>query len=57
MVSMYIPCRKPVVCGITNLEYDHVEVLGETLSEIAWHKAGILKVGYILNASSTKGLL
>ena len=40
-----------MVCGITNLEYDHVEVLGETLSEIAWHKAGILKVGYILNAS------
>lgn len=36
--------RKPVVCGVTNLEYDHVEVLGETLGEIAWHKAGIFKV-------------
>ena len=32
------------MCGVTNLEYDHVEVLGETLGEIAWHKAGIFKV-------------
>ena len=40
--------RKPVVCGVTNLEYDHVEVLGKTLSEIAWHKAGIFKVSYVL---------
>ena len=33
------------MCGVTNLEYDHVEVLlGETLGEIVWHKAGIFKV-------------
>ncbi|MEN8240339.1 MAG: Mur ligase family protein [Chloroflexota bacterium] len=30
---------------ITNVDYDHVEVLGETLPEIAAHKAGIIKPG------------
>lgn len=28
---------------LTNIDYDHVEVLGETLDKIAWHKAGIIK--------------
>jgi dihydrofolate synthase/folylpolyglutamate synthase len=28
---------------ITNIDYDHTEVLGETLAEIAAHKAGIIK--------------
>ena len=28
---------------ITNINYDHVEVLGESLEEIAYHKAGIIK--------------
>jgi len=30
---------------ITNVHYDHTEVLGEELSQIAWHKAGIIKPG------------
>lgn len=30
---------------LTNIDYDHVEVLGETLEQIAWHKAGIIKPG------------
>jgi dihydrofolate synthase/folylpolyglutamate synthase len=30
---------------ITNVDYDHTEVLGETLVEIAGHKAGIIKPG------------
>eukprot|EP00013_Stygamoeba_regulata_P006896 CAMPEP_0177633426 /NCGR_PEP_ID=MMETSP0447-20121125/2831_1 /TAXON_ID=0 /ORGANISM="Stygamoeba regulata, Strain BSH-02190019" /LENGTH=571 /DNA_ID=CAMNT_0019135085 /DNA_START=467 /DNA_END=2182 /DNA_ORIENTATION=- len=30
-------------CGITALGYDHQKVLGETLGEIAFEKAGILK--------------
>jgi folylpolyglutamate synthase len=34
----------PVVCGITSLGYDHMEVLGNSLTEIAFEKAGILKV-------------
>lgn len=33
------------VSGITLLDYDHVDVLGNTLSEIASHKAGIFKKG------------
>lgn len=35
----------PAVCAITSLSYDHVELLGHTLSLIAWEKAGIIKPG------------
>ncbi|RKP22531.1 Mur ligase [Syncephalis pseudoplumigaleata] len=34
---------RPVVCGISSLGIDHQAVLGNTLPEIAWHKAGIAK--------------
>ncbi|CAN1251012.1 Folylpolyglutamate synthase [Linum perenne] len=37
--------QKPVVCGIASLGYDHMEILGNTLGEIAGEKAGILKYG------------
>ncbi|KAI8821993.1 Mur ligase [Fimicolochytrium jonesii] len=37
--------EKPIVCGITALGYDHTPLLGTTLAEIAWHKAGIMKTG------------
>uniref|UniRef100_A0A1J3IKE5 Folylpolyglutamate synthase n=1 Tax=Noccaea caerulescens TaxID=107243 RepID=A0A1J3IKE5_NOCCA len=37
--------QKPVVCGITSLGYDHMEILGDTLAEIAAEKAGIFKSG------------
>ncbi|CAI0443352.1 unnamed protein product [Linum tenue] len=37
--------QKPVVCGITSLGYDHMEILGYTLGEIAGEKAGIIKRG------------
>ncbi|NP_001152065.2 folylpolyglutamate synthase [Zea mays] len=37
--------RAPVVCGITSLGYDHMEILGNTLGEITREKAGILKKG------------
>ncbi|ETN38349.1 uncharacterized protein HMPREF1541_06384 [Cyphellophora europaea CBS 101466] len=33
----------PTVTSITSLGIDHVGVLGSTLPEIAWHKAGIMK--------------
>jgi dihydrofolate synthase/folylpolyglutamate synthase len=36
---------QPEVCAITSLSYDHVELLGHTLSLIAWEKAGIIKPG------------
>ena len=36
---------QPVVCAVTSLGYDHINVLGKTIEEIAWHKAGIIKPG------------
>ena len=44
---------KPVVTGITALGIDHVSVLGATIKEIAWHKAGIYKVGLPLLTTVT----
>ncbi|KAL4306770.1 hypothetical protein AHAS_Ahas16G0211500 [Arachis hypogaea] len=38
-----IQIREPFVCGITSLGYDHMEILGNTLGEIAGEKAGIFK--------------
>jgi folylpolyglutamate synthase len=35
---------KPVATGITALGIDHTAVLGKTIPEIAWQKAGIYKV-------------
>lgn len=35
--------KEPVVCGITSLGMDHTESLGDTLGQIASHKAGIFK--------------
>ncbi|XP_010658519.1 folylpolyglutamate synthase isoform X1 [Vitis vinifera] len=37
--------QEPIVCGITSLGYDHMEILGHTLGEIAGEKAGIFKRG------------
>jgi dihydrofolate synthase/folylpolyglutamate synthase len=36
---------RPEVAVVTNVSYDHVEVLGPTLSDIASEKAGIIKAG------------
>ncbi len=35
--------RTPVVCGIASLGLDHVKILGNTIDQIAWQKAGIFK--------------
>lgn len=35
----------PVVTGISSLGFDHMNVLGNTLPEIAFEKAGIMKTG------------
>jgi dihydrofolate synthase/folylpolyglutamate synthase len=35
----------PMVSVITSISYDHVKILGETLSEIAFEKGGIIKKG------------
>ncbi len=34
---------KPEMCIITNIGFDHVQFLGDTLPKIAWEKAGIIK--------------
>lgn len=35
----------PTVTGITSLAIDHVAMLGNSIEQIAWHKAGIMKTG------------
>ena len=35
----------PLLSIITNISYDHQAMLGDTLEEIAWEKAGIMKNG------------
>src|SRR5258708_34630091 len=35
----------PLVSTITSLSYDHIQLLGSTLAEIAYEKAGIIKPG------------
>lgn len=37
--------EKPIVTAITTIDYDHTQVLGKTLKEIAYDKAGIIKSG------------
>ncbi len=36
---------EPEVSVITSVGFDHMETLGNTIGEIAWHKAGIIKPG------------
>lgn len=37
--------KHPKMCVFTNISYDHMQFLGETLTEIATEKAGIIKPG------------
>ena len=37
--------KHPKICVFTNISYDHMQFLGETLTEIATEKAGIIKPG------------
>ncbi|KAK8213963.1 Mur ligase [Phyllosticta capitalensis] len=39
--------QAPTVAAVTSLGIDHVAMLGGTLPEIAWHKAGIFKPGSV----------
>ncbi|GAB2537670.1 bifunctional folylpolyglutamate synthase/dihydrofolate synthase [Spirosoma aerophilum] len=36
---------KPETSLITNISYDHTDILGDTLAQIAYEKAGIIKAG------------
>lgn len=37
--------KNPLACAITSISYDHMAVLGNTLTQIAAQKAGIIKPG------------
>jgi len=37
--------EQPVACGISTLDLDHTNILGDTIEKIAWNKAGIMKPG------------
>nr|CAH7732318.1 unnamed protein product [Callosobruchus chinensis] len=39
--------RKTVVAAITSLDFDHTQLLGDTIESIAWNKGGIMKPGSI----------
>ncbi|KAL3094131.1 hypothetical protein niasHS_004816 [Heterodera schachtii] len=40
--------RRPIMCAINTLDLDHTKVLGTTLPQIAWNKAGIAKPGAVM---------
>ena len=44
----------PALCVITNISYDHMQFLGDTLPEIAGEKAGIIKPGVPVVISETQ---
>ncbi|KAL5436603.1 hypothetical protein PMIN06_010802 [Paraphaeosphaeria minitans] len=46
--------RKPTVTAVTSLGIDHTAMLGSTLPEIAWHKAGIFKPGSVAFSAPQK---
>jgi dihydrofolate synthase/folylpolyglutamate synthase len=35
--------KKPECCAITSIGYDHMDILGSSLDEIAFEKAGVIK--------------
>jgi dihydrofolate synthase / folylpolyglutamate synthase len=37
----------PRICGLTSIQLEHVEILGDTLEKIAGEKAGIIKPGVV----------
>ena len=37
--------RNPIITAVTSIAMDHVRLLGPTVENIAWHKAGIFKAG------------
>lgn len=37
----------PAACGLTSIGFDHEALLGYTLKDIGWEKAGIMKVSFL----------
>lgn len=48
---------KPLVAVITNVELDHQDLLGETIEEIAFEKAGIVKENITLVSGDEKNVV
>jgi len=48
---------QPAITAITNIDYDHTEILGKTLNKIAYDKAGIIKSGSSFFTSETRPAL
>jgi dihydrofolate synthase/folylpolyglutamate synthase len=44
----------PVACGITSIDWDHMDRLGNTLEKIAAEKAGIIKPGSVVVTAERK---
>ncbi len=44
----------PVISAITNIDYDHMHILGKTLTKIAHDKAGIIKKGSKFYTTETR---
>ncbi|MES2470651.1 MAG: Mur ligase family protein [Patescibacteria group bacterium] len=49
--------EEPVITAITNIDYDHMEILGKTLNEIATDKMGIIKPGCSFFTSEQRPVL
>jgi dihydrofolate synthase/folylpolyglutamate synthase len=47
--------KHPEVCIITSISYDHIEILGNTLTAIAGEKCGIIKPGCTVVVSPQNG--
>ncbi len=47
----------PLIAAITNIDYDHTDVLGKTLRQIALDKAGIIKPGSHFVTTETRASL
>jgi dihydrofolate synthase / folylpolyglutamate synthase len=47
----------PIISVITNIDLDHMDMLGESIDSIAAEKAGIIKRGVPVVTAATKGLL
>lgn len=46
--------EKPLVTAITNIDFDHMELIGPTLQKIAYEKVGIIKKGSMFFTSEQR---
>ena len=51
--------EKPLICAITSIGLDHTEILGSTIKDIAFQKAGIIKEGVpvVVNSAIDAGAI